>query len=90
MANNKKNDDFVDDGRTVANMNFDSLGNSYDRNRKKTRYAEKQREIANLNLTRKEKWAIIKAIYARLIPFVVIMFFMFFIVTFILLTIWGY
>jgi hypothetical protein len=90
MAKDNKKDDFVDDGRTVANMDFDALGNSYNRNRKKTRYAEKQKEIADLNLTRKEKWAIIKAIYMRLLPFVVIMFFAFFIVTFILLTIWGY
>jgi hypothetical protein len=66
---------FVDDGRTIANMDFE-LYTNYKRPDKKPVefYRERQKEIFESNLTRSEKWAIIKSLYATLIPFVIIMF----------------
>lgn len=85
---NKKVKDFVDDGRTIANMDFDSMGNYSRRNKKQVNYKEKRQEISELNITGKERWAIIKALYMKLIPFVVIMFVVFFLVFFILISLW--
>lgn len=92
MSKKKKQDDFVDDGRTVANMDFDTISN---RNHPKRAghqnidYRKRQQELSNLNLTWKERWAIIRAIYLRMIPFMILTFLIIFFSAFLLLSFWG-
>lgn len=88
MAKNKKTDDYVDDGRTIASMDFETISNSHHKKKKNINYRERRQELSSLELTKREKWAIVKAMYLTLIPFVVIMFFVMFIVFFILFSIW--
>jgi len=84
----KKKSEFVDDGRTVASMDFDTLGGYHRGKKPNVNYREKSIELSDLNLTGKERWAITKAIYGKLIPFVFIMFATFIAVFFILSLIW--
>ncbi|GEM_PF-958443 len=71
----KKKDTFVDDGRTVVPMDFDQYQTSGRVPKKPASfYRERQNDLAKTELTRKERFAMIKAIYGVLIPFAVILF----------------
>ncbi|MDY0346355.1 MAG: hypothetical protein RBQ70_01680 [Acholeplasma sp.] len=69
-------DQFEDDGRTVASMDFDEVGSRYRGRtvRPKIDYKKRHQEIAELKMTPKERRALIFAVYSQLIPFVLIMF----------------
>lgn len=87
MAENNKKI-FVDDGRTIANMDFykhtafSTVSKRHNDNFKNT-------HEPTLDLTRKERWAIIRAIYMTLIPFVIIMFLIFALLMTIIFAFWG-
>ncbi len=85
----KQKENFVDDGRTVVNMDFEALA-TYRHPRKKPAsfYREKQKEIASLDITPKERWAMIKAVYMFLIPFALVMFGFMALVMFIITHLW--
>lgn len=75
MAKTPKKDDFVDDGRTIVNMDFESLQTHKDPKRKPVEfYRERKRDLVATDLTSKERWAIIKALYAQMIPVILILF----------------
>lgn len=82
---------FEDDGRTVANMNFEEIG-SRQRGKvakQKIDYKARSKEISDLKMTPKERMAIVKAVYLQLIPFVVIMFGTMAVVILLLMFLWG-
>ncbi|MBN2504885.1 MAG: hypothetical protein JXB20_06045 [Bacilli bacterium] len=85
----KQNDKFVDDGRTIVNMDFEALS-TYKHPRKKpvAYYRQRQKELAALDITPKERWAMIKAVYIYLLPFVLVMFGVMALVMFVLTELW--
>lgn len=89
-AQSQKKADFVDDGRTIVSMDFEAIS-TYKHPRKKpaSYYREKQQEIAGLDITPKERWAMIKAVYAFLIPFAVVMFGAMALIMFLLFKFWD-
>ncbi len=88
MANYNKKKDFVDDGRTIVSMDFDTYGNYKPNQKNQINYQEKRQDLVDVQLTNKERWAIIKAMYRILIPFVIIMFGSFIVVVYILFALW--
>ena len=85
MKERKK--EFYDDGRTIASMDFHNFTTFSTITAKKENQIKKQHE-SDLNLTWKERFAVIVALYMTLIPFVIILFLIFFIVFGIIFTIW--
>ena len=59
----KKQEKFVDDGRVIAPMD-----NEYITGYKSKEHREKRRELQEANLSRKERWAIYKAMLANVMP----------------------
>lgn len=53
----------IDDGRVIADMNVKGMRGYVPEEQK-----EKRRKADSVNLTRKEKWALIKAAYLHAIP----------------------
>ncbi|QVK18779.1 hypothetical protein KHQ81_03435 [Mycoplasmatota bacterium] len=88
MGKERKKKKFEDDGRTIASMNFDYMGNTYRTKNKKIDNKNQANKRENLNITNKEKWAMIKALYLKLIPIVLIIFFSFFLAFFLLSLLW--
>lgn len=88
MTKDKKKKNFEDDGRTVVSMDFDCMGNTYRPKKKQIDNRNKPIERENLVITNKEKWAMIKALYLKLIPIVLIIFLSFFLVFFLLSIFW--
>ncbi len=76
MARAKKTKEtFVDDGRTVVPMDFDRFQTTGRVPKKPASfYRERQNDLAKTELSRKERFAMIKAIYGILIPFAVLLF----------------
>ena len=66
----KKKEKFVDDGRVIASME-----NEYITGYKSKEHREKRRELQEANLSRKERWAIYKAMLANVMPVCIIYFF---------------
>ena len=64
MSKKKK---IYDDGRTIADMNVKGMPGYTSEEGKKA-----QKNASDLNLTRKEKWQLIKAAYAKMIPLLLI------------------
>ncbi len=89
MSNNNRKSNFIDDGRTIVSMDFDTYGNYKPNRTKQIKYRERHQELVDMKLTSKERWAMIKAMYEVLIPFVVLMFASFVVVVFILFALWG-
>ncbi len=59
----KKKEKFVDDGRVIAPMD-----NEYITGYKSKEHREKRRELQEANLSRKERWAIYKAMLGNVMP----------------------
>ncbi len=57
MKKNKKKDEFIDDGRTIANMDVEGLPHRYDPNRKR-----------EYDVTKEEKRQLIGASYKAMLP----------------------
>ncbi len=64
-----------DDGRTVVSMDFEAIA-TYKHPRKKpvSFYREKQEQLSKIDITPKERWAMIKAVYIYVIPFALVFF----------------
>ncbi len=60
----KRRPEFEDDGRTIANMEYFSGYNSPEEK-------QKHKEFADLNLTKKERWAICFAALKYYLPYLV-------------------
>lgn len=88
MTKDKKKKHFEDDGRTIVSMDFDYMGNSYRPKKKQNHNTDKPIEQRNLNITNKEKWAMIKALYLKLIPIILIIFLSFFVALVLLSLLW--
>ena len=59
----KRQDDFVDDGHTVANMNVEGF---------RWYKSDAHKELQGLNLTGAERWAIIRGAFkAFIVPFLI-------------------
>ena len=54
---------FVDDGRTIADMDYEHITGYKSKEERK-----KHTEIRSLGLSRKERWAIYRAAFARYLP----------------------
>lgn len=82
---------FEDDGRTIASMDFEEIGGRQRGKvaKQKVDYKARSREISDLKMTKKERLAIVKAVYLQLIPFVVIMFGTMALVILLLMFLWG-
>ena len=59
----KKKEEFVDDGRVIASMDHECI-NGY----RSKEEREKHRQLQELNLNRKERWAIYKGALRSLLP----------------------
>jgi len=59
----KKKEEFVDDGRVIANMDSEYI-NGY----KSKEHHEQRRALRETNLNRKERWAIYKGLLANVMP----------------------
>ena len=59
----KKKEKFVDDGRVIAPMD-----NEYITGYKSKEHRDRRRELQETNLSRKERWAIYKAMLANVMP----------------------
>ena len=59
----KKKEKFVDDGRVIAPMD-----NEYITGYKSKEHRDRRRELQEANLSRKERWAIYKAMLANVMP----------------------
>ena len=59
----KKKEEFVDDGRVIASMDCESI-NGY----RSKEEREKHRELRELDLSRKERWAIYKGALGSILP----------------------
>lgn len=71
MRSKNKKEKFFDDGHVIANMNIDGIP-GYVKDRDK--YKDQKRRVEQMNLTRKEKWSIVIAVYSIVIPFALIIF----------------
>ncbi len=58
-----------DDGRTIANMNVEGMP-WYDANKEEN--DKKKERMEQLRITRKEKWAMIKAAYLAYLPMLLV------------------
>ena len=61
--NKKQKEKFEDDGRVVADMDYEHI-TGY----KSKKHRENHRAIRELHLSRKERWAIYKAALASILP----------------------
>ena len=59
----KKKEKFVDDGRVIASMDSEYI-NGY----KSKEHRENRQALREANLSRKERWAIYKAVLAQVMP----------------------
>lgn len=89
MSAKAKNEKLDDDGRTVVSMDFEAMA-TYKHPRKKpvSFYRSKQEQLAKLDITPKERWAMIKAVYIYVIPFSLAFFGVLALVMFLLLKFW--
>ncbi|MBR4943274.1 MAG: hypothetical protein IKZ28_04505 [Clostridia bacterium] len=63
MKRKKKKEEFVDDGRVVASMDYEHI-NGY----KSKAQRENRRALKEVRLSRKERWAIYKGLLSNLMP----------------------
>jgi len=89
MGNKNTNETFVDDGRTVVSMDFEKYQTYRHPTKKPVEYyRERQHQLGDLEITRKERWAMIKAIYSFVIPFALALFGVLALAMFLLLKYW--
>lgn len=68
----KQKPEFVDDGRTIADMDFEHITGYKSKEQRK-----KHEEIRSLNLTRKERRAIYRGVFRYCLPYFLIFVFVF-------------
>lgn len=74
MKKRKKNDDFVDDGRVIANMNLDGMPRSIIRRTAFDEFGKVKEEKERVKLSRSERRSIILGIVTSYVLFALIVF----------------
>ncbi len=63
----KRKEEFIDDGRTIANMNVEGFKWYVS-----DRSAEEKKKLEGLKITRKERWAMLKAAFITIVPVILL------------------
>ena len=90
MSDKNAKEKFVDDGRTIVSMDFEQYQTFKHPTKKPVQYyRDRQHQLGDLEITRKERWAMIKAIYSFVIPFALALFGVLALAMFLLLKYWN-
>ena len=74
LKEKNKKDEFVDDGRVIANMNIDGMPRSTIRRMAFDEFGKKKKNEDPIPLSRKDRWSIFFGVATSYILFIVIVF----------------